>query len=178
MHGIWFARVVAKSEASASGPARHHLRDMDGGATSKGSASRLPVLWTLGMSTRYEPHSNSGGGRYHVAALTVRIDKQLAKGTRIQLSELGIIRTPEYAGRQGMVVGHTKFPNALRILWDHLRTPVAIHRDYLQSLEITDHLGAPPEFPPGVAAMKGPEAASPRRSERDFHLRSIKERQR
>lgn len=73
-----------------------------------------------------------------MAALTVRLDKQLEKGTRIRLSALGVIRAPEYAGKQGMVVGNTRYPNGLRILWDHLRTPVAIYRDYLQSVELTD----------------------------------------
>jgi hypothetical protein len=87
--------------------------------------------------------------------LTVRIDRELAKGTRIQLSELGTIRTPEYAGRQGMVVGNTKYPNGRRILWDHLRTPVAMHRDYLQSLDIADQPGTRLEFPAGVEVMKG-----------------------
>jgi hypothetical protein len=59
----------------------------------------------------------------------------ISKGDRISLSELGRSHHPRYTGREGTVIGYSVYPSSLRIIWDELRTPVAIHRNYLQRVE-------------------------------------------
>jgi hypothetical protein len=55
-----------------------------------------------------------------------------SKGDRVHLSELGCARHPRNSGKEGTVVGHTQYPNSLRIVWDGSRWPITMHRDYLQ----------------------------------------------
>jgi hypothetical protein len=61
--------------------------------------------------------------------------RQLSKGDRVHLSELGCFRHPRDSEKKGTVVGRTQYPNSLRIIWEGSRHPITMHRDYLQPLE-------------------------------------------
>jgi hypothetical protein len=65
---------------------------------------------------------------------------KLSKGDRVQLSELGCSRHPRESDKKGTIVGETRYPNSLRIVWDSSRWPITMHRDYLQLLkrEVSD----------------------------------------
>jgi hypothetical protein len=58
----------------------------------------------------------------------------LSGGDRVHLSELGRSRHPRDTEKKGTIVGSTRYPNSLRIVWDGSRWPIAVHRDYLQLL--------------------------------------------
>ena len=61
--------------------------------------------------------------------------RQLSKGDRVHLSELGCSRHPRDSQKRGTIVGPTQYPNSLRVIWDGSRWPIPIHRDYLQLLK-------------------------------------------
>ena len=60
---------------------------------------------------------------------------ELSEGDRIHLSELGRSRHPRDTEKKGTIVGSTRYPNSLRIVWDGSLWPIAVHRDYLQRLK-------------------------------------------
>jgi hypothetical protein len=62
-------------------------------------------------------------------------DARLKQGDRVRLSELGLSRHPRYAGREARVIGACKNPSGVRVVWEKSRTPVAMHRSFLQPLD-------------------------------------------
>jgi hypothetical protein len=62
-------------------------------------------------------------------------ERKLSNGDRVQLSELGCSRHPRDSEKKGRIVGQTRYPNSLRIIWEGSRWPVTMHRDYLQFLK-------------------------------------------
>ena len=62
-------------------------------------------------------------------------DDVLRKGARVRLNSLGVARHPRDARKEGTVVGLSQYPAAVSVLWSNRRSPVAIHRGYLQTLE-------------------------------------------
>jgi hypothetical protein len=61
--------------------------------------------------------------------------RPLKQGDRVRLSELGMSRHPRYAGREARVVGGCKNPGGIRVIWETSRTPVAMHKSFLQPLD-------------------------------------------
>jgi hypothetical protein len=61
--------------------------------------------------------------------------RPLKQGDRVRLSELGMSRHPRYAGREARVVGGCKNPGGIRVVWEKSRTPVAMHKWFLQPLD-------------------------------------------
>ena len=61
--------------------------------------------------------------------------RQLSKGDRVHLRELGFSRHLRDSEKGGTIVGLTQYPNSLRIIWDGSRWPVTMHRYYLKLLE-------------------------------------------
>jgi hypothetical protein len=59
---------------------------------------------------------------------------KLSEGDRVHLSELGRSRHSRDTEKKGTIVGQTRYPNSLRIVWDGSRWPIAVHKDYLQRL--------------------------------------------
>lgn len=53
---------------------------------------------------------------------------------RICLTELGKQRHPRMAEREGEVFGPSRYPGSVRVLWDGCRTPMAMHRSYIQPI--------------------------------------------
>jgi hypothetical protein len=72
-------------------------------------------------------------------------ERKLSNGDRVHLSELGCSRHPRDSEKRGRIVGQTRYPNSLRIIWEGSRWPVTMHRDYLQLLkeEISNADGRP-----------------------------------
>jgi hypothetical protein len=66
----------------------------------------------------------------------------LKQGDRVRLSELGMSRHPRYAGREARVVGGCKHPSGIRVVWEKTRTPVAMHKSFLQPLETAANASA------------------------------------
>ena len=62
------------------------------------------------------------------------VPPKFSKGERIHLSKFGCSRHPRDSGKKGTIIGQTRYPNSLRIIWDGSRWPVAVHRDYIQLL--------------------------------------------
>jgi hypothetical protein len=61
--------------------------------------------------------------------------RPLKQGDRVRLSELGMSRHPRYAGREARVIGGCKNPSGVRVVWEESRTPVAMHKSFLQPLD-------------------------------------------
>jgi len=59
----------------------------------------------------------------------------LKQGDAVRLSDLGMLRHPRYAGREARVVGGCKNPGSVRVVWEQSRTPVAMHRSFLEPLD-------------------------------------------
>jgi hypothetical protein len=62
-------------------------------------------------------------------------ERPIQQGDRVRLSELGMSRHPRYAGREARVVGGCKNPSGVRVVWEKSRTPVAMHKSFLQLLD-------------------------------------------
>jgi hypothetical protein len=62
-------------------------------------------------------------------------ERPLKEGDRVRLSDLGMSRHPRYAGREARVVGGCKNPSGIRVVWEQTRTPVAMHKSFLQPLD-------------------------------------------
>jgi hypothetical protein len=58
-----------------------------------------------------------------------------SKGDRVHPSKLGCSRHPRDSQKRGTIVGPTRYPNSLRVVWDGSRWPIAVHRDYIQLFE-------------------------------------------
>jgi hypothetical protein len=59
-------------------------------------------------------------------------ERKLSKGDRVHLSEFGCSRHPRDSDKKGTIVGQTRYPNSLRVIWDGSRSPVTMHKDYLR----------------------------------------------
>jgi hypothetical protein len=62
-------------------------------------------------------------------------DDVLRKGARVRLNSLSVARHPRDARKEGTVVGLSQYPTPVSVLWSFRRSPVAIHRGYLKTLE-------------------------------------------
>jgi hypothetical protein len=54
-------------------------------------------------------------------------------GARVKLSALGLARNPHLSQRQGTVIGSSRLNGSVRVLFDERKTPISLHRDYIES---------------------------------------------
>jgi hypothetical protein len=57
---------------------------------------------------------------------------ECAKGSRCRLSELGIAANPRATLREGTILGRGRSANNIRVLFDGLRTPISLHKKYIE----------------------------------------------
>jgi hypothetical protein len=55
-------------------------------------------------------------------------------GARCRMSLLGSTRNQRLAGKEGAVVGNSRLNSSVRVLFDGRRTPVSLHRDYIEPI--------------------------------------------
>ena len=48
------------------------------------------------------------------------------------MSTLGAARNPQLAEKEGTVVGNSRLNKSVRVLFDGRKTPMSLHRDYIQ----------------------------------------------
>jgi len=72
-------------------------------------------------------HSNpQGGGRLPGAPTAI--------GARFRMSALGAARSPRLAKKEGTIVGVSRINSSLRVLFDGSKSPISLHRDYVEQL--------------------------------------------
>ena len=71
-------------------------------------------------------HSTRGGG-----CLTT---PPIAIGSRFRMSARGAARSPRTAEREGVIVGGGRHSNSVRVLFDGYKSPITLHRDYIEQI--------------------------------------------
>jgi hypothetical protein len=59
---------------------------------------------------------------------------RIAIGTRFRLSALGAARNFHLANKEGTIVGGSRFNSSLRVLFDGRKSPMSLHRDYIEPI--------------------------------------------
>jgi len=62
----------------------------------------------------------------------IRDKVEITIGTRVKLSPLGAVRCPRHADKEGVVVGSGHYPSTVRLIFDDIKSPVSLHRDYVE----------------------------------------------
>jgi len=71
-------------------------------------------------------YSNQSGGRLSRAPIAI--------GARFRMSALGAARSPRLAKKEGTIVGVSRLNSSLRVLFDGSKSPISLHRDYVEQL--------------------------------------------
>jgi len=50
------------------------------------------------------------------------------------MSALGAARCPRLADRQGTIIGGSQYLSSVRVIFDGYKSPIPLHRDYLELL--------------------------------------------
>jgi hypothetical protein len=50
------------------------------------------------------------------------------------MSALGASRSPRLAKKEGTIVGGSRINSSLRVLFDGSKSPISLHRDYVEQL--------------------------------------------
>jgi hypothetical protein len=58
----------------------------------------------------------------------------IAIGDRFRMSALGAARSPRLAKKEGTIVGVSRINSSLRVLFDGSKSPISLHRDYVEQL--------------------------------------------
>ena len=58
----------------------------------------------------------------------------IAIGARFRMSALGAARSPRLAKKEGTIVGASRLNSSLRVLFDGSKSPISLHRDYVEQL--------------------------------------------
>jgi hypothetical protein len=58
----------------------------------------------------------------------------IAIGARFKINELGAVRCPALAGKVGTVVALGNRNTGITVLFDGVRSPTCLHRDYISAL--------------------------------------------
>lgn len=58
----------------------------------------------------------------------------ISKGARVRMSKLGAERCPRIADKHGTVVGGGYYSTVIRVVFDAAKSPVSLHRDYLEEI--------------------------------------------
>jgi hypothetical protein len=53
-------------------------------------------------------------------------------GVRFKLSPLGSRRSPNLAGKEGVIIGGSLYPKSVRVRFDGNKSPKTLHRDYIE----------------------------------------------
>ena len=56
----------------------------------------------------------------------------LSAGARVRMTSLGATRNPHFAAKEGTVVGRSRLNGSVRVLFDGRKTPISLHRDYIE----------------------------------------------
>jgi len=65
----------------------------------------------------------------------VRREPDIPVGTRFKLSKLGEARNPRLEkGAEGTIVGGSRYKSSLRVVIDGRKTPLSMHRDYIEPI--------------------------------------------
>jgi hypothetical protein len=56
----------------------------------------------------------------------------IRRGDRVRLSPLGAARCPRLADKEGLIVGVGRYQSTVRIIFDGLKSPTSLHRDYVE----------------------------------------------
>ena len=48
------------------------------------------------------------------------------------MSALGAARSPSHAGKEGIIIGGTRYSNSVRVQFDSYKSPMSLHRDYIE----------------------------------------------
>jgi hypothetical protein len=56
----------------------------------------------------------------------------IALGSPVRMSALGAERCPRIADKKGVIVGEGRYSNSLRVLLNGSKSPVSLHRDYIE----------------------------------------------
>ena len=70
--------------------------------------------------------SNRNGGQLSAAPIAI--------GARFRMSALGAARSPRLANKEGTIVGVSRLNSSLRVLFDGSKSPISLHRDYIEQL--------------------------------------------
>ena len=71
-------------------------------------------------------YSNQSSGRLSGAPVAI--------GARFRMSALGAGRSPRLAKKEGTIVGVSRLNSSLRVLFDGSKSPISLHRDYIEQL--------------------------------------------
>jgi hypothetical protein len=58
----------------------------------------------------------------------------IAIGARFRMSALGAARSPRLAKKEGTIVGVSRLNSSIRVLFDGSKSPISLHRDYVEQL--------------------------------------------
>jgi hypothetical protein len=58
----------------------------------------------------------------------------IAMGERVRMSALGAARSPRLAKKEGTIVGGSRLNSSIRVLFDGSKSPMSLHRDYVEQL--------------------------------------------
>jgi hypothetical protein len=58
----------------------------------------------------------------------------IAIGARFRMSALGAARSPRLAEKEGTIVGVSRLNSSIRVLFDGSKSPISLHRDYVEQL--------------------------------------------
>jgi hypothetical protein len=82
-------------------------------------------------STNGQRHSESQNSNLG----TVRLSRApIAIGARFRMSALGAARSPRLAKKEGTIVGCSRLNSSIRILFDGSKSPISLHRDYVEQI--------------------------------------------
>jgi hypothetical protein len=71
-------------------------------------------------------YSNQSRNRLSGAPITI--------GARFRMSALGAARSPRLAKKEGTIVGVSRLNSSIRVLFDGSKSPISLHRDYVEQL--------------------------------------------
>lgn len=83
-------------------------------------------LSALRDERRIENRHSNRGDRLSVATVAI--------GARFRMSALGAARSPRLAKKEGTIVGVSRINSSLRVLFDGSKSPISLHRDYVEQL--------------------------------------------
>ena len=64
----------------------------------------------------------------------IRDKVEITIGARVKLSPLGAARCPRLADKGGVIVGAGQYQSTVRIIFDGLKSPTSLHRDYVEPI--------------------------------------------
>lgn len=69
--------------------------------------------------------------------------KPITIGARFRMSVLGAARSPRLAKKEGTIVGASRLNSSIRVLFDGSKSPISLHRDYVEQLISESEISLP-----------------------------------